>query len=460
MTIKRVLQQHLIWLFVLIGCCVLPLMAEARVGSVANPKYAALVIDSDTGNVLFARYANDRRHPASLTKMMTLYLTFEALHKGKIKMDTMLPVSQHAASMPQTNLFLRKGDSISVRDAIRALVIRSANDVAAVLAEYLGGSESGFGVKMTQKARQLGMNSTNFRNASGLPDVRQYTSARDLAVLAMALKKHFPQYYSFFSLRDFYFRGRNYHTHNRIIERLPGAEGMKTGYINMSGFNLVTTVSRSGRNLVGVVLGGRTAATRDNHMIQIIEQAYLDLKNTNSNQNYAAVSPVAPSSVVSSGPKVVRGPFGGTVHGRVVRPPAPISKPSIQLASTQSYWTAPVKTQPSAPAMRAAPAVASAPAAPVIQQNAAPAVPAVPKIWGIQVGAYSRQSEAQQAAVNAAQVAQSELIGAKMMITDSSAQTGAPLHRARLANLDESQARKACEKLISHQQSCFVIKVE
>lgn len=464
----------------LVAVCLYAQPVMARVGSVQNPRYAALVIDSDTGTVLFARYANEKRYPASLTKMMTLYLTFEALQKGRMSLDSMLPVSRHAASMPQTNLFLRPGDNISVRDAIRALVIRSANDVAVVLGEYLAGSESNFGMKMTEKARQLGMRGTVFRNASGLPDIGQYTTARDLAVLAMALKKHFPQYYSFFRIKDFYFRGRNYHTHNRVVERLPGAEGMKTGYINMSGFNLVTTVSRNGKNLVGVVLGGRTAYTRDSHMIQLIEQAYADLRNNPSHAYAEANSPQSPIRpvAINSGPKIVRGPFGvGETHGRIVRPPVPARKPIIQLASAQNRMT-PATTQRDVPppvllkspvsmpisAVNSQPVHTqplSKPASPVTKAAlAVPSMPALPKFWGIQVGAYSKAQEAEQAVMRAAQMAQKEVIGGKMTVTDSGAQTGTPLHRARMTNLDEQQARKACEKLISLQQSCFVIKVE
>lgn len=477
MSASGALKFFAMTLLVAVCFCAQPVMA--RVGSVQNPRYAALVIDSDTGTVLFARYANEKRYPASLTKMMTLYLTFEAMQKGRMSLDSMLPVSRHAASMPQTNLFLRPGDNISVRDAIRALVIRSANDVAVVLGEYLAGSESNFGMKMTEKARQLGMRGTVFRNASGLPDIGQYTTARDLAVLAMALKKHFPQYYSFFRIKDFYFRGRNYHTHNRVVERLPGAEGMKTGYINMSGFNLVTTVSRNGKNLVGVVLGGRTAYTRDSHMIQLIEQAYTDLRNNPSHAYADANTPQSPIRpvAVNSGPKIVRGPFGGDTHGRIARPPVPARKPVIQLASVQNRMT-PATTQRdvSTPALLKAPIPvsptvantqsanaqpASKPSSPfTVEAVADPSIPAIPKFWGIQVGAYSQAREAEQAVMRAAQMAQKEVAGGKMTVTDSGAQTGTPLHRARMTNLDEQQARKACEKLISLQQSCFVIRVE
>ncbi len=237
-------------------------------------KDAELVIDGATGKVLYARNQTAERHPASLTKMMTLYLLFDALKAGKMTMETAMPVSAHAAAQKPTKLYLHKGDSISVDTAIRAIVIRSANDVAVTIAEALGGTEGHFAEMMTEKARALGMKETNFHNASGLPDPLQITTAADLAVLARHLAYDFPQYFWYFGLSGFNYKGTWYPTHDNLIGRYDGADGIKTGYINASGFNLVSSVVRGGHHIIGVVLGGRTALRRDLEMIRILDDTF------------------------------------------------------------------------------------------------------------------------------------------------------------------------------------------
>jgi D-alanyl-D-alanine carboxypeptidase len=237
-------------------------------------KDAELVIDGATGKVLYARNQTAERHPASLTKMMTLYMLFDALKAGKITMDTALPVSAHAAAQNPTKLYLRKGESVSVDTAIRAIVIRSANDVAVAIAESLGGTEGHFAEMMTEKARQLGMKETNFHNASGLPDPLQITTASDLGVLARHLAYDFPQYFWYFGLSGFNYKGTWYPTHDNLIGRYEGADGIKTGYINASGFNLVSSVVRGGNHIIGVVMGGRTALRRDLEMIRILDDTF------------------------------------------------------------------------------------------------------------------------------------------------------------------------------------------
>ncbi len=268
-----------------------------------NPKYAGFVVDGDTGKILYQDHADALRHPASLTKMMTLYLTFEALNNGHLRLDQKLNVSQEATKRPQTNLSMQPGDKITVREAIIALVVRSANDVAVVLAEALGGTEAKFAQIMTQRSRELGMKNTTFRNASGLHDPKQITTAKDMALLAIALKKHYPEYFHFFSRTQFTFNGVNYTSHNRVMQRYPGADGLKTGFINASGFNLVTTASRRGYNLVGVVIGGRSGATRDEHMIKILDEGFVKIaklrggfqaeypKSGRQRQNFAGAEP-------------------------------------------------------------------------------------------------------------------------------------------------------------------------
>lgn len=236
-----------------------------------NPKFASLVIDAKTGATLQNSYGDEIRHPASITKLMTLYLTFEALENGKLRMNQSVYVSAHAAAQPRTNLALKAGNSIVVKDIVSGLVVVSANDAASVIAEKLGKTESNFGVMMTQKARQLGMNSTVFKNASGLPHPRQVSTARDIAKLLLAVKRDFPQYYHLLSQRSFKFRGVNYASHNRFGLNYKGAKAGKTGFINASGFNLVTNVEKNGRDIVAVILGGRTAYTRDAAMVKLVD---------------------------------------------------------------------------------------------------------------------------------------------------------------------------------------------
>lgn len=251
-------------------------------------KYAALIVNADTGQVLYEVNANETRHPASLTKMMTLYLLFEAINKRQVTMDTLFPVSEKAADMPPTNIALTPGDRVGVKTAIESLVIRSANDVAMVVAEALGGSQSGFAAMMNEKARQLGMSGTHFENPSGLPDIEQVTTAYDMARLGIALRRDFPEYYHYFSQDEFEFRGRVYATHNRLLHRFPGADGIKTGYIGMSGFNLVTSVKRGNTRLVAVVMGGRTAASRDQQMMTLLDNTFSNLAREPANSGSPA----------------------------------------------------------------------------------------------------------------------------------------------------------------------------
>lgn len=251
-------------------------------GATDPAKDAALIEDGHTGKILYARNETALRHPASLTKMMTLYLLFEALRSHRISMDTQMPVSAHAAAQKPTKLYLRPGQSISVETAIRAIVIRSANDVAVVIAEALGGTESHFAEMMTEKARQLGMKDTNYHNASGLPDPLQITTAADLALLARHLAYDFPQYFPYFSTTGFTYRGVYYPTHDNLIGRYQGADGIKTGYTGASGFNLASSVTRGGVNLIAIVMGGRTAVRRDLEMMHLLdtEFAQIDLNPT------------------------------------------------------------------------------------------------------------------------------------------------------------------------------------
>lgn len=233
---------------------------------------ASLVLDARTGKVIASENGDTLNHPASLTKMMTLYLTFEALNRGKLTWDTPVRMSKYAAARPPTKLGVKPGSTITVREAVYGMIVKSANDAAAAMGEKLGGSESNFARIMTQKARQLGMSRTVFVNASGLPDKRQVTTARDMSTLAVALMRNYPSEYRLFSIASFNFRGQTIRGHNNLMYRYQGMDGIKTGYTNASGFNMVSAVKDGNRRVIGVVLGGRTARSRDDKMAGLFDR--------------------------------------------------------------------------------------------------------------------------------------------------------------------------------------------
>ena len=235
-----------------------------------NPPYASIVVDANSGKVMEAVNADSPRYPASLTKIMTLYLLFERLEAGKIKLSTEMPVSAHAAAQAPSKLGLKPGQSIDVATAIRAIVTKSANDVAVIVAEAIAGDEITFAKQMTAKARALGMKHTNYHNASGLPDEHQRTTARDQAILGRAIQDRFPKYYHYFSTRYFTYSGKRMRNHNHLLGRVKGVDGIKTGYIRESGFNIVTSVHRGSRHIVAVVFGGRSASARDARVKSLI----------------------------------------------------------------------------------------------------------------------------------------------------------------------------------------------
>jgi D-alanyl-D-alanine carboxypeptidase len=236
-----------------------------------RPPYADIVVDENTGQVMHASNADGPRHPASLTKIMTLYLLFEQIEEGKLKLDTPLQISSHAAVQPPTKLGLKANETITVEDAIRGLVTKSANDAAAVVSEAIGGSEEEFAKLMTAKARALGMANTTYVNASGLPAEEQITTARDQAILGSAIQTRFPRYYQYFATRSFRYRGVEMRNHNSLLGQVKGVDGIKTGYTEASGYNLMSSVRRDGKHLIAVVLGGTSNATRDARMRQLLE---------------------------------------------------------------------------------------------------------------------------------------------------------------------------------------------
>lgn len=235
-------------------------------------KYSALVVDVSSGETLYQVNATAVRYPASLTKMMTLYLLFEALEQGRVSKATEIPVSSFASRQPPSKIGVKTGQTIDVESAILALTVKSGNDCAVAVAEYLGGTEAQFAAQMTAQARALGMTGTVFRNASGLPDPEQHTTARDMAILGMALRSRFPQHFHYFSERDFAFRGKVVRGHNDMLGRVDGVDGIKTGYIRASGYNIVTSVQRGSRRLIIVVMGADSARARNAHVEELIEK--------------------------------------------------------------------------------------------------------------------------------------------------------------------------------------------
>jgi len=240
----------------------------------AQAKYASLVLDAGTGKVLHDVNADTLNYPASLTKMMTLYLMFEALDEGRMHLRDRIMMSHRAASQPPSRLGIKPGQSLSVETAIRALAIKSANDVAAAVAEHFAGSERSFALLMTAKARSLGMSKTTFRNASGLPHRSQLSTARDMSKLARAMLSHFPKRYAYFSEEKFAYAGKTYKTHNKLLVNYEGTDGIKTGYIRASGFNLVASVKRGNKRLIGVVFGAKNSKTRNRHMVSLLEKGW------------------------------------------------------------------------------------------------------------------------------------------------------------------------------------------
>lgn len=242
-----------------------------------NNKYASIVIDAATGAVISERNPDKILHPASLTKMMTLYLTFEAIQQGTLRKTQRLNVSSHASIQPPSKIGLEPGDTIRVEDAILALVTRSANDISVVLAEGIAGTESRFARMMTLKAKQLGMRNTNFVNPHGLHNPMQITTARDMAILSRALMRDFPHEYRYFKTNKFVYAGNTYRNHNRLLESYEGMDGIKTGYVAASGYNLAASAVRDNRRLIGIVFGGRTAASRNDHMAEILDAGFVRL---------------------------------------------------------------------------------------------------------------------------------------------------------------------------------------
>ena len=305
-----------------------------------NPPYAAIVVDANSDQVLHEANPDAPRHPASLTKIMTLYMLFEQIEAGKFKLDTPLQVSAHAAMQTPTKLGLKANSTISVEDAIKGMCTRSANDAAVVVGEAIGGTEADFAVLMTEKARALGMANTTYVNASGLPAEEQITTARDQAILGRAVQDRFPVYYRYFSIVNFRYRGKDIHNHNGLLGQVRGLDGIKTGYTEASGYNLVTSVRRDERHIVAVVLGGKSGAARNERMRALIEEHILrgSTRRTAPPIKEAATPKVsAPVEILAP---VVDFPPAGVLMPAETAEPIP--------ANIKPSETQPVKAQPEA----------------------------------------------------------------------------------------------------------------
>ena len=266
-------RRNILWTTLTLLCLLLWTVPNQAIAG----KYAALVIDASTDKVLYARRAKDKRFPASITKVMTLYMLFEAIQNGRFTMDSRLKVSRKATQARPSKLGLGRGTRIKVKDAIGTLITKSANDVAVVVAEAISGTEKKFAAAMTRKARSLGMKNTTFRNASGLPNSRQVTTAYDIATLAQRIRKDFPKYYSLFKMKSYTFRKQRYRNHNRLLGNYPGIEGLKTGYIHASGYNLVAVAKRNNQRIIAIVFGGKTGVRRDKEVKRLLNLGFARL---------------------------------------------------------------------------------------------------------------------------------------------------------------------------------------
>lgn len=378
------------------GAALVAAAAAAAAERPAHAGYAAFVVDAGSGAVLHRENADTLNYPASLTKMMTLYIVFESLDHGVVSLDTKLPVSRRAASRPPSKIGLRAGEKIALGDAVRLMAVKSANDVATTIAEYFSGSEAAFAQLMTSRARALGMRNTTFRNASGLPDRRQRTTARDVATLALSIYERFPHYTHFFATRSATWRGKRYRNTNRLLGVYPGMNGIKTGYISASGFNLAASVERDGFHIVAVVMGGKTSKRRNARMRTLLDGALADAGR--SREFLAAV-----------------------------RRPRP-------------------KPTPGAPASAPAPAPTVA-AADYASEGGA---------WSIQLGAYSERDAAERILEVAHFVVPGLAAGGERRVETVAGQRGV-LYRARQVGLGEDEARRACGEIKRHNLPCLVV---
>ncbi len=395
-------------------------------------KVAALAIDGGTGKVLYGWNADATRHPASLTKLMTLYLLFGALRHGELSLSSELTFSAHAAGQEATNLHVRQGDHIRVANAIRAIIVHSANDVAVAIAERLGGTESHFAEMMTREARALGMRHTFYHNASGLPDRLQITTARDLGILARHVAYDYPEYYHFFATRSFRYHGRRYRTFDKLVGHYWGADGMKTGYTAASGFNLVTSVVRHGHHVIAVIMGGRTSRSRDRAMKRLLNAVY-------------ASAARHPDLIASVNVPWKYGTRRTVLALRKV--PKPAARPGIvELLAENEPAPRPSAPLPALRPQLPGPTLASDSPTPMVEGD-----------WTIQIGAFSNRATARAELAVYAEKSGSLLDDADPIVVPFRADTGQTLYRARFGSFRWREARRLCSRLMQRGQTCFAV---
>lgn len=451
----------------------------ADVASSLAARQAAIVVDAKTGKVLYSADANGRRYPASLTKMMTLYLTFEALAKGKISRNTPVVFSAKASAEAPTKLGVKPGGSVTVDTAILSIVTKSANDSATALGEMIGGNETNFARMMTAKARQLGMNGTVFRNANGLPDPGQFTTARDMATLGIALREHFPQYYGYFSQRSFLYGRQRINGHNRLLGRIKGVDGIKTGYTRASGFNLVSSVSDGNRRLVAVVMGGTSGGSRDNQMAALIN-TYMPRASTRGGGDLVAKADSNPIRALAKvllpkhdAPTPDEKPVAVASDDTAVAEDATVAQGDSNAEDSSAEDDATVE-EPKlvVPAKKVKTVIVSAPKVATAQVVAAYAEPtpapapavdpvntaSVPSGWAIQVASSPKQSEAQAFLDKASKQAPKVLADAAGF-TVAFDKDGVTYYRARFGGFgSKTAAWKACTALKKKSIECYAVQ--
>jgi|APTNR8051073442_1049403.scaffolds.fasta_scaffold06486_2 D-alanyl-D-alanine carboxypeptidase len=475
----------------------------------AEAKFASLVVDAGSGATLHAVNADRQRHPASLTKIMTLYMLFDALDRGDVRLNQRLKVSTRASGQPPSKLGLRAGTSITVEDAILALVTKSANDVATVVAENLATSETAFARKMTAKARAIGMKHTRFMNASGLPHSKQVTTARDMAALAGAMLTRFSHYYHYFSTDRFYYGGRWYRNHNRLLGRYDGVDGIKTGYIRASGFNLVASAKRNGRRLIGVVLGARTSGERSLIMADLLDKGFATRGRGIQTVGAIPAPPVArwagPAATPTGSWGIQVGAFGDRqsagveaekarrVARRELPPTAAVDigqsstngKTPLYLARIvgldrddadatcallkQKRMVCMVVEAPSAALVVARETGIPAPSLPSPRPEVAggTAIGAIGDAdtsadnqpYGVQVGAFPAYNRALEHARQAKTKVPGMLDGGQIAVVPTANTGRRPLYRARIVGIDRQVAQDVCQALEAHAMSCMVVRM-
>ncbi|MDP8916615.1 MAG: D-alanyl-D-alanine carboxypeptidase [Pseudomonadota bacterium] len=438
-----------------------PARAYAQAAA-TSPKYAAIVVDANSGEVLYASRADSPRYPASITKVMTLYLAFEAMEQGKLRTTDRITVSPRAAAQAPTKLGLAPGETISVEDAIRVIAVRSANDIAVAMAEHLGGTESRFAAMMTLRAQELGMSQTRFVNSNGLPDSRQISSARDIALLSRAVLRDYPQYYSYFSTREFDYRGRHLRNTNGLLHTMPGVDGIKTGFTNASGFNLAASAVRDGRRLIAVVLGGASTATRNNHVQELLNAGFDVVRRRAQGDSHVQMASLLPSKYQAS---PARYAVVGSVQQGDYTPVEPKARSSSYAANGFPITPAPAAARPR-PAPKAvvkreadedvltlAKAAVSRAQTGKSTKSESRAKPKADGGWAVQVGAFRNEDDARD---RLGQVARKWATHFKK--SDGSIAQGGGYHRVRFEGFSREEAQAACQALSAKREPCMALR--